>query len=147
MACTFEIKNRDPAARRPSKGRCIYCGERHYREANDRKLGDEHVIAEALGGNLIIEQAACQQCERRINDFEQSILKTILYAPRVHLGIRRKRRKRGHDTIKVQGKVAGKDVEIFLPIKNIPVLLFLLRLGPPGILNNRPADVAEMEGA
>jgi hypothetical protein len=147
MACTFEIKNHDPAARRPSKGRCIYCGERHYREANDRKLGDEHVIAEALGGNLIIEEAACQQCERRINDFEQSILKTILYAPRVHLGIRRKRRKRGHDTIKVQGKVAGKDVEIFLPIKNIPVLLFLLRLGPPGILNNRPADVAEMEGA
>jgi hypothetical protein len=114
MASTFEIKNRDPAVGRSPKGRCIYCGALQYREANDRKLGEEHVIAEAPGGKLIIEEAACQQRERRINDFEQPILKTILYAPRVHLGIRRKRRKRGDDTIKVQGKVAGKDVEIFL---------------------------------
>jgi hypothetical protein len=147
MTHTFEIKNRDPAVRRPPKGLCIYCGNDRYRDTDNRKLGEEHIIAEALGGNLIIEEAACQACERRINDFEQPILKTILYAPRVHLGIRRKRRKRGDETIKVQGKVAGKDVEIFLPIKNVPVLLFLLRLGPPGILNNRPSNIAEMEGA
>ncbi len=105
------------------------------------------LIAESLGGTLIIEEAACEDCERRINDFEQPILKTVLYAPRVHLGIRRKRRKRGEDTIKVQGKASGKEVTIFLPIKNVPVLLFLLRLGSPGILINRPTDTADMQGA
>ncbi len=114
MTWTFEVKNRDPAVRRSPQGRCIYCGDPHYRQANDRKLGEEHVIAEALGGNLIIEEAACQQCERRINDFEQPILKTILYAPRVHLGIRRERRKRGDETIKVQGKVCRQGRRDFL---------------------------------
>ena len=37
--------------------------------------------------------------------------------PRVHLGIHRKCRKRGDEAIKAQGKVVGKDVEIFLPIR------------------------------
>jgi hypothetical protein len=147
MAHRFEIRNRDPATRRPPKGRCIYCGNTHYREKDSRKLGEEHVIPEGLGGTLILEEAACEDCERRINAFEQPILKTVLYAPRVHLGIRRKRRKRGEEMIKVQGKAAGKDIEIFLPIKNIPVLLFLLRLGSPGILINRPTDIADMQGA
>jgi hypothetical protein len=61
--------------------------------------------------------------------------------------VRRKRRKRGEETIKVQGKVAGKDVEVFLPIKNIPIILFLIVLGAPGILVGRPADVADMRSA
>lgn len=69
-----------------------------------RTLGDEHVLPESLGGTLVLQQAACESCERVVNDFEQPILKSILYAPRVHLGIRRKRRKRGEETIKVQGK-------------------------------------------
>jgi hypothetical protein len=144
---TFLIKNRDPAVRRAPRGRCIYCGTTDYRERKDRKLGDEHVIAESLGGTLILEQAACEKCERSVNEFEQQILKSVLYAPRVHLGVRRKRRKRGEETIKVQGKVGGKDVEVILPIKNIPVLLFFINFGPPGILVGRPSNLADMRGA
>src|SRR6266571_9177340 len=53
MTWTFEVKNRDPAVRRSPQGRCIYCGDPHYRQANDRKLGEEHVIADALQGNRI----------------------------------------------------------------------------------------------
>src|ERR1035438_4097574 len=107
MVHTFEIKNRDLTTRRPARGYCIYCGTKQYREKDDRPLGEEHVIAESLGGTLALAQAACEDCERRVNDFEQPILKSVLYAPRVHLGVRRKRRKRGEETIKVQGKVAG----------------------------------------
>lgn len=147
MISTFEIKNRDPTTRRLSKGCCIYCGNAQYREQDGRKLGDEHVIAESLGGTLVIEHAVCEECERRVNDFEQPILKTVLYAPRVHLGIRRKRRKRGEEFIKVMGRVGGKDVSLALPIKNVPVLLFLLTLGSPGILIGRPLDIVDMRGA
>jgi hypothetical protein len=144
MAATFKIRNNEPTTRRPPRRSCIYCGKEKYRERDDRKLGEEHVIPESLGGTLAIEQAACEDCEQRVNEFEQTILKTVLYAPRVHLGVRRKRRKRGEETIKVQ--VGGRDVEIFLPIKNIPVLLFFLRIGPPGLLVGRPADFADMRG-
>jgi hypothetical protein len=114
MAYTFEIKNRGPVVWRPPKGHCIYCGATQYREKDDRKLGDEHAIAEGLGGTLVLEQAACECCERLVDRFEQPILKTVLYAPRVHRGVRRKRRKRGEEVIKVQGKVAGKDVAVFI---------------------------------
>jgi hypothetical protein len=147
MLRTFEIKNKDSIVRRPPRGRCIYCGAVEYRTKSERKLGEEHVIAEGLGGILALEEAACEKCEKAINTFEQPILKTVLYAPRVHLGIRRKRRKRGQETTKIQGRVDGKDVEVFLPIDKIPALLFLLRLGPPGLLVGRPPDIADMTGA
>ncbi|QND72103.1 hypothetical protein [Tardiphaga robiniae] len=147
MGNTFAIKDRAPVTRRQPRERCIYCDSSRYREKDTRNLGDEHIIAEGLGGTLVLEQAACEACERGINSFEQSILKTVLYAPRIHLGIRRKRRKRGQETIKVQGNVAGKEISVTLPVKNIPVLLFLLILGPPGILVGRPSDIADTRGA
>jgi hypothetical protein len=147
MVVTFSMKNRDPTKRQPPVGHCIYCGSTRYREKDDRELGEEHVIAESLGGSLALKLAACEDCERRVNDFEQPILKTILYAPRVFLGVRRKRRKRGEETVKVQGRVGGKDVDIVLPIKNVPAMLLLLNLGSPGILIGRPIDIAEVRGA
>jgi hypothetical protein len=140
MPHTFKMKNRDPAVRRPPQRRCIYCDATSYRLKSDRKLGDEHVIAEGLGGNLVLQEASCEACETAIMGFEPAVLRTILYAPRVHLGIRRKRRKRGEEAIKVRGSLDGDEVEIDLPIKNVPVLLFLLRLGLPGILIGRPPE-------
>jgi hypothetical protein len=147
MAHTFKMKNRDPAVRRPPQRRCIYCDATTYRLKSDRKLGDEHVIAEGLGGNLVLQEASCEACETAIMGFEPAVLRTILYAPRVHLGIRRKRRKRGEEAIKVRGSSGGDEVEIDLPIKNVPVLLFLLRLGLPGILIGRPPELADVKGA
>jgi hypothetical protein len=146
MLTAFEVNNNDPASRRPSIGCCIYCKSVSYREDGDRKLGDEHVIPESLGGTLVLEQAACQDCERRINTFEHAILKTVLYAPRVHLGIRRKRRKRGEESIKLHARIGGKDVDVVLPIKAVPVLLFLMTFGSPGLLIGTPADFANMTG-
>jgi HNH endonuclease len=81
MACVFEIKNRDPATRRRSNGRCIYCGSPRYREKDNRKLGEEHVIAESLGGSLIIEEASCEECEGKIPT------KEIVVAHRVGGGV------------------------------------------------------------
>lgn len=143
----FFFRNRDPSVRRTPRGKCIYCGSVRYREKDERKLGDEHVVPESLGGTLVLEQAACEACERTVNEFEQPILKSVLYAPRVHLGIRRKKRKRGEEVIKLQGRVNGKDIDVFLPIKRAPIMLFFVRLGPPGILVGRPSHVADVPGA
>jgi len=128
-------------------GRCVYCGSPKYRTKDDRRLGDEHVIPEALAGNLILEQAACETCERRVNLFEQSILKTVLYAPRVFMGIRRKKRKRGEETVTVDAKVNGKDIKVRLPVSRMPAMLFFVTMGPPGLLVARPADMPAMNGA
>jgi hypothetical protein len=146
MSYSFQINNRDPAIRRPARGRCIYCDTPDYRPTRDRRLGDEHIIAEGLGGNLILREAVCEACETAVKRFEPGILKTVLYAPRVHLGVRRKKRKRNEERIKISGVVDGKDVTIDLPLKRTPVVLFFVRLGPPGILVGR-GNAPQMVGA
>jgi hypothetical protein len=44
----------------PPVGRCIYCF------VEDCDLGDEHIIPQALGGNMILREASCPNCEREI---------------------------------------------------------------------------------
>src|SRR5271165_2543948 len=46
-------------------GRCIYCGAKRY-TSNDplAKLGDEHIIPLAFGGNLLLPEASCRACEK-----------------------------------------------------------------------------------
>jgi hypothetical protein len=146
MIASFSINDRDPAVRIPAN-MCVYCGNTRYREKDDRKLGDEHVIPESLGGNLILSEASCESCERRVNLFEQPILKSVLYAPRVHLGIRRKPRKRGEEKITVDATVDGKDIKLTLPIKRMPVMLFFLMMESPGLLIGRPSHFGAMNGA
>jgi hypothetical protein len=52
----------------PPVGRCIYC----LAMASD--LGDEHIIPQALGGNIILRSASCRHCEKIIGGgFEQRL--------------------------------------------------------------------------
>jgi hypothetical protein len=44
------------------------------------------------------------------------------------------------------GKVNDQDVEVVLPIKEAPPILFLTKLSPPGLLVGRPADVQDFRG-
>lgn len=146
MIASFSINDRDPAVR-TSVNACVYCGNTRYREKDNRRLGDEHVVPESLGGNLILERAACEMCERRVNLFEQPILKSVLYAPRVHLGIRRKPRKRGEERMTVDATVNGKDIKLTLPLKRMPVMLFFVMMECPGLLIGRPSHFGAMNGA
>jgi hypothetical protein len=52
----------------PPVDRCIYCF------AADCDLGDEHIIPQALGGNIILRSASCRDCEKVIGGgFEQRL--------------------------------------------------------------------------
>ena len=44
----------------PPVGRCIYCF------ASNCNLGDEHIIPQALGGNIILHGASCSACDKII---------------------------------------------------------------------------------
>src|SRR5258705_11293662 len=46
-------------------GHCIYCGATKYTQQADRPLGQEHIIAEGMGGTLILPEASCKECEAR----------------------------------------------------------------------------------
>ena len=50
----------------PPVGRCIYCGATSPSPGTER-FGDEHIIPLAFGGNLVLREAACKECEKIIN--------------------------------------------------------------------------------
>jgi hypothetical protein len=43
----------------PPVGQCIYC------DKSDAELSDEHILAEGLGGTLILPEASCPDCEKK----------------------------------------------------------------------------------
>lgn len=69
-------------------GECIYCGAKEYAPGSNRRLADEHVIPLAIKGNLILQEASCQACERVTGRMESIALNNHLQAPRRRLGMR-----------------------------------------------------------
>ncbi len=68
--------------------RCIFCLE----EKNP--LTDEHIIPAALGSNVVLRKAVCEDCQKHCNrSFEQRFLKgsNFISLLRAHLGIRGRR--------------------------------------------------------
>ena len=125
---------------------CIYCGQSLYRPTGRSKRGEEHVVPEGLGGKFVIPEAACFRCEVEINKFEQSVLRSVLYLPRVTLGVPRKKRKRGPDLITLMATVDGRETQVRLPIGIAPNMMILPVLGAPGITVNRKPTDAEFLG-
>lgn len=50
-------------------GRCIYCPN-----PKGLKLTNEHVFPDALGGNMVLEDACCLKCQQTITAFETSVI-------------------------------------------------------------------------
>gem|GEM_PF-1646012 len=64
-------------------GRCIYCGSPEWSAGQVRKLGDEHIIPEGLGGKLLLPEASCKDCEGLTSKFELEWLRSAFYTVRV----------------------------------------------------------------
>ena len=119
--------------------KCIYCGATELRRGSGLPLSEEHIIAEGLGGNLILPEASCEDCAKRTSAIEGAILRTSLFATRARLQIRGKKRKRQHrDSYPVTTVVGGKDVEIMIPLAEHPTTLFMVGFQPPRFLTRSP---------
>jgi len=144
MAEITSITTDGPTVRFEPVGRCIYCGSTQYSNAEIRPLSDEHIVALGLSGTLILPRASCRKCARETGKIEGSILRTILWAPRTFLKMKTKRPQERPTKFTSMAKVGDKDVNIDLPIDDHPIMLFFPRLGPPGLLVDRPKDQADM---
>lgn len=135
-----EIHDRSPTVRYAPVGSCIYCGSQNC-------LSEEHIVGEGLAGSLVLPQASCPECATATCRIEGSVLRTLLLAPRRHLGIKVKKRKRNEPTIPLTAIVDGKDVEIRLPLDEYPTLLFMMIMNAPGIAAGRPLGAPGIHGA
>lgn len=114
-------------------GYCIYCG------LNSVPLQREHIIPFGLGGNLIISKASCNSCAKITGQIEQSCLRTMLGAARIHLGLPTRRPKeRPEELPLVVLKTDGTTESRVFPMNDFPSALSLLRLSDPDILIGNP---------
>jgi hypothetical protein len=136
MPHSYEI-NPDKLGRRYAPvGCCIYCGALEYAPDASHPLSDEHIIAEGLGGTLVLPEASCESCGKATTKIEGAVLRTVLWTPRAHLGIRGKRRERPKEPrFPLTAIVEGQEVKVELPIQEYPTALHLLGFGLPRMLD------------
>jgi hypothetical protein len=142
-----ELGDRAPTRRLPRIGKCIYCGATEFVPGSGRKLSEEHVVSEGLGGSLVLPEASCEACANKTKKIEGNVLRTVLWAPRRHLKIRGKKRKRAESLYPVTAIVDGKDVVMHLPLDAHPTMLFLMVFNAPGILCARTVGRSGIQGA
>ena len=127
-------------------GRCIYCGVARY-DGSGAALATEHVIPFSLNGNLLLANASCRQCERKINQFESACARTIFGPIRYHLGMRSRNPRSRPDTLPVTLKFQGlPDLTQAIPVSEFPVFTALLRSNYPAIIGvDRPLANQEID--
>jgi hypothetical protein len=120
--------------------RCIYCFDK------DLPLGDEHIIPQSLGGNMILPKACCRKCELIIgNRLEGGLthkFEGMFAANRLRAGWKSKRPKERpkslpHTIIGVDGVKRIVDI----PANKVPRRWAnYVTLGSPGIVVGRTRD-------
>ncbi len=120
----------------PPVGRCIYCGTTTLPDGVKR-FGDEHVIPLALGGNLLLREAACRKCEKVINEEVEA---PVLLKEWVYLRIKRNFPTRGkskkrptHVTLKSRDGAA-----LSIPIQDYSTPVPSYKFIAPRILSGAP---------
>jgi hypothetical protein len=147
MPIIHKIRTGGPTLTYPDLGVCAYCGTTIYRPGTDLPLTDEHILADGFGGTLVLPKASCEDHQKKTTTIEGSILRTIFLAPRAHLGIRARKKKRNPiDKFPLRATVDGREITIEVALEEYPTMLYLMNLGPPGLLVGRPKQIAGIQG-
>jgi hypothetical protein len=138
---------------------CIYCGALTRRPNSTQACTDEHIVPEAIGGQIIIDHASCDACADLINSYEGDLLSRLFWLPRNKIGLKGKKRARGNRSSLVNAVVNGQEVATVLPIEDNPSFLTLpffyrpnilelpdgLRLGSFGIWVHQFEDIEKLQ--
>jgi hypothetical protein len=116
----------------PPVGRCIYCGY----SGGTRGLRKEHIIPYALGGNAVILEASCADCEAVTSYLEGYVGRDIFGVFRAFYELQKRKRKTAQSITMVFERETGKKAREVL-VKDAPPLLFMREFEPPGILVER----------
>jgi hypothetical protein len=126
-------------------GSCIYCGSKEWSAGQYRKLGDEHIIPEGLGGKLLLPEASCKVCEEVTSQFEQEWLRSSFYSGRVQKGLgKKKKRPPRYLPLKIQRN--GRTVWESIPIEKYPAIIVTLLFDHPDILSGCEPVEKELSG-
>lgn len=111
-------------------GRCIYCGA----SENEAKLGNEHIVAYALGGNVVLPKASCRSCEAATSKVELKVCREMLLVHRTKSGVQTRRRSERPVDFPLDVFRSGDVSEVRVPFEDYPVDIYIPSLGLPGLL-------------
>lgn len=128
----------------PEVGHCIYCGRKSYSLSRAR-LGDEHIVPEALGGSVLLPRASCQKCEGIINKWEQFCHKQMMLAFRIKLNLPSKRLKdRPNEIMALVERNGIWRTEGVLP-DEFPLVLMVPKFPTPEMIRPHRLNKSELE--
>lgn len=115
-------------------GRCIYCGSSEWSTKQSRKLGDEHIIPEGLGGRLVLPEASCSKCETITSKIELEWLRSGFYTARVQKELGKKKA-RPPRFLRLQVQRNGRTAWESVPLEKYPAIVVTLLFDKPEILS------------
>ena len=129
----------------PGPGRCIYCWPT---DNPPGPFGREHIIAQKLGGKLILHQASCKDCEELINrEIENPSLNRIWISSRAQLGLPSSRPRTTVKVARWKGKPGEFPKDLTdprldghwdeVPLSNRAFAILLPRFSPPALLYDK----------
>ena len=116
-------------------GCCIYCGATEWSAQQSRKLGDEHIIPEGIGGRLVLPEASCKACEAITSAVELEWLRGAYHTARVQKGLGKKKA-RPPRFLKLQVVRGGKTTWESVPLEKYPAMIVTLCFDKPEILSD-----------
>ena len=119
------------STRAPSAGLCIYCGR-------TEELTDEHVVPFGLGGNLVLPDASCSECNKITSAFERRVLRGFMEDARVAGGFPTRRPEERPTSIPIQIKTDGQFESVQLPTSEALGMLVLPTLERNAFLAGKP---------
>jgi hypothetical protein len=112
-------------------GSCIYCGRTD-------QLTEEHAVAFALGGGLILPEASCGPCAAITSAFERKVLRGFMRDARTAGRFPTRRPKERPATIPIKVKRGDRLESVELPSNESPGFLHLPKLDKAAFLDGRP---------
>jgi hypothetical protein len=126
-------------------GSCIYCGASNWSQEKPRKLGDEHIVPEGLGGELVLPESSCKSCETETSRVELEWLRSSFAAARAQKALeKKKKRAPRHLPLRVRSK--GQSVLKTIPIEEYPAQIVTLLFDQPEILLDVQPVEKELSG-
>lgn len=112
----------------PTVGRCIYCG------TQEGDLTDEHVIAEALNGTIILRKASCHDCQTCTTRAETHCFHTMFKALRTRGKFASKSGPLPEALEVVVTDATGAREKIVVPVEEHPSGTLIIGHPPPRLL-------------
>lgn len=120
----------------PSVGQCIYCG------STQKPLGNEHIIAFSLGGQLVLKDASCRKCENTTGRIEGVCARQMLGNFRIRMDMPTKRPKNRPIELPIEVIREDNTTEIIkIPVQDYPRILTLPKFSPPEALTGEPRSI------